>query len=409
MNKFLMKTSLKAQPSKKKVVIIQNPDGEVLPIRKIVPEVKAPLPDTKIVPEVKAPRPDTKIVNDLDRFPSDDSDSEAEAGEAKPVQAQAEAFSESDMEIEFTENTKAVAVAKPKAETRTRELKELWLSVCIPDSCIQKCQSAELRNHLISQIARTACIFMVDEVVLIRDHSYQFKGDSYSSMETLTKVLQYLETPQYLRKSLFPISQELKYVGLMAPLECFHHLKASEFCQWREGITLNRPTKDKDGSWCDVGLYKQLKLEQKIVANTRVTIKIDQDDYLAPNFDKKFMTGVAVSPLEPKQTDGVYWGYSVRNVKTFSHLYNVCPNQKGYQLKICIDSKFGQPFEAIRAQLGEDFHGEKRVDSIQLFFSGIGNLDGLIDADEVSKVKAKDALKEFDYVMRLDMPSGVRM
>lgn len=103
----------------------------------------------------------------------------------------------------------------------------------------------------------------------------------------------------------------------MAPLECFHHLKKEDYCKYREGVTLNRPSKDKDGAWADVGLYKQLKLKQKIVANTRVTVKIDTLNYTDLNLPNKFLTGTAVSPLEPKLEDGHYWGYTVRNVKTF--------------------------------------------------------------------------------------------
>lgn len=266
---------------------------------------------------------------------------------------------------------------------------------------------------MISQIARAACIFMVDEVVLIRDHSFKLKDDPYASMETLTRVLQYLETPQYLRKPLFPITQELKYVGLMAPLECFHHLKKDEFCNYREGITLNRPTKEKDGSWVDVGLYKQCKITQKVQGNTRVTVRIKEDNYLDPKFQGKFLTGTAVSPLEPKEIEGKYWGYSVKNAKTFEEVFKVCPNPKNYQIKICVDSKFGVPFESIKQELGQKFHGQfpgcEKMDSIQVFFSGIGNLDGLIEADEVSRLKLQDALKEFDYVIKLDFPYGVRI
>jgi len=168
-------------------------------------------------------------------------------------------------------------------------------------------------------------------------------------------------------------------------------LKIDEFCKYREGVTLNRPTKQKDGCWADIGLYKQCKLKQKIVPNTRVTVKVDQPNYLNKDFTQKFMTGTAVSPLEPKNEEGYYWGYSVRNVKTFTDLYKACPNQKGYQLKICIDAKFGTPWTELKNQLGEDFHGEKRYDSIQVFFSGIGNIDGLIEGDEVSKITPKEA------------------
>lgn len=116
-----------------------------------------------------------------------------------------------------------------------------------------------------------------------------------------------------------------------------------------------------------------------------------------------------MSPFEPKKEKGYYWGYSVRNVKTFSQLYKVCPNPKGYELKICIDCKFGTPWNEIRPQLGNDFHSGRKIESIQVFFSGITFLDGLIEGDEISKVNVSQAMKTFDYVIKYDMPCGVRI
>lgn len=109
---------------------------------------------------------------------------------------------------------------------------------------------------MLSQVARIASIHMADELVLVKDHSFSHRNKEFSSMGSLTKILQYLETPQYLRKALFPISPDLKYVGLMNPIESLHHLKTEEFCVYREGVTLNRPVQAGSGSWVDIGLYK---------------------------------------------------------------------------------------------------------------------------------------------------------
>ena len=54
---------------------------------------------------------------------------------------------------------------------------------------------------------------MSDEIIIIKDHSFSHRNKEFSSIGSLTKILQYLETPQYLRKALFPISQDLRYVG----------------------------------------------------------------------------------------------------------------------------------------------------------------------------------------------------
>jgi len=59
-----------------------------------------------------------------------------------------------------------------------------------------------------------------------------------------------------LRKQLFPVSQNLKYSGLMNPLDTPHHLRITQWCTYREGCIINRPAKKGKGSWANIGLYK---------------------------------------------------------------------------------------------------------------------------------------------------------
>lgn len=128
--------------------------------------------------------------------------------------------------------------------------------ICFPDSILLKVQTVELQNCLIGQLARILCLYKINEIIIIHDHSYNRKIMGADPADFMVKVLQYLETPQYLRKKLFPISPELKFVGLVAPLECHHHLKQDELFPYREGVVIKRPVKENSGSWVDVGLLK---------------------------------------------------------------------------------------------------------------------------------------------------------
>lgn len=78
-----------------------------------------------------------------------------------------------------------------------------------------------------------------------------------STTEFFVKNLEYVETPQYLRKSLFPKNNALRCSGIMNPLETKHHLKSTEWFPYREGVVINRPTKDLKGSWVNIGLTKE--------------------------------------------------------------------------------------------------------------------------------------------------------
>ena len=62
----------------------------------------------------------------------------------------------------------------------------------------------------------------------------------------------------------------------MNPIECLHHLKSDQFCPYREGVVMNRPVKEVDGSWVEIGLKKQAKIPYKLAPSTRVTLKIEE-------------------------------------------------------------------------------------------------------------------------------------
>lgn len=84
---------------------------------------------------------------------------------------------------------------------------------------------------------------------------------------------EYLECPQYLRKDLFPHHKDLKYAGLLNPLDTPHHLRQSEFSQYREGIILDRPASQKKGkgSWVNCGIDKDVRVDLNAPAGQRVT------------------------------------------------------------------------------------------------------------------------------------------
>lgn len=111
------------------------------------------------------------------------------------------------------------------------------VSIAVPGSVLENAQSAELRTYLAGQIARAACIFRIDEVIVFDDYAdadNAKKGtlqdsDGVKSIRKccvqLGRILQYLECPQYLRKFFFPLHNDLKYAGLLNPLDAPHHLR----------------------------------------------------------------------------------------------------------------------------------------------------------------------------------------
>jgi len=81
------------------------------------------------------------------------------------------------------------------------------LSICLPTSIIKNSQSPILRTHLVSIIARTCAIYKVDEIIILDDlHSDEYRNFFVNN-------LNYIETPQYLRKPLFPVLPDFKFTG----------------------------------------------------------------------------------------------------------------------------------------------------------------------------------------------------
>lgn len=123
------------------------------------------------------------------------------------------------------------------------------VSIAVPGSILENAQSAELRTYLAGQIARAACVFCVDEVIVYDDigdklNTKKSKLDdgeggkvARKSCVQLARILQYLECPQYLRKHFFPLHKDLEFAGLLNPLDAPHHLRSSNNFKYRYYIS----------------------------------------------------------------------------------------------------------------------------------------------------------------------------
>ena len=74
------------------------------------------------------------------------------------------------------------------------------VSIAVAASCIENAQNLELATLLAGQVARAAAIFNVDEVVVLDDAPGREPGHLSSAAALFARVLQFMETPQYLKK-----------------------------------------------------------------------------------------------------------------------------------------------------------------------------------------------------------------
>ena len=269
------------------------------------------------------------------------------------------------------------------------------LSVLIPSSIVDNAQSKELRTYLIGEIARTLGIFKVSEIIIFHD---KLKDNSKDYINYFIKNLQYLETPQYLRKTLFPMSEDLKLSGLMNPLESQHHLRKDEWSPYREGCVLDRPV-NGEYSWVNIGLNKDCKINQKLPPRTRVTVKLNES-----NFDPKlkYYTGTVVSMSEPFIKNGTYWGYVVRVCETYNDIFNNSIYKEGYDFIIGTSDK-GENYRNANYEKKKDFK------HCLIIFGGISGIEGMMIDDEHNQINSKENIsKNFDLYLNTCMNQGLR-
>ncbi len=80
----------------------------------------------------------------------------------------------------------------------------------------------------------------------------------------------------------------------------------------------------------NIGLQKDCCIDKKLTPGVRVTVKLHKG--LESN-TKQLRTEV-VSPAEPREKKGLYWGYSVRMADSLSAVFAQSPYKGGYDLTI---------------------------------------------------------------------------
>lgn len=160
----------------------------------------------------------------------------------------------------------------------------------IPDTVLEEKGSPREKTVKLGLVARACAIYGVDLIEVYRDPKAEGEGPA------IRRVLEYLETPQYLRRRIFPIDETLKYAGALPPLRIPSHkpkvpVESLAVGEVREGVA------NGDGT-VDVGLDAAPRLVARVPRSGRVTVKI-----------------VSVKPLVAEQIQrenaGEYWGYRV--------------------------------------------------------------------------------------------------
>ncbi len=174
----------------------------------------------------------------------------------------------------------------------------MTLKVAIPDTSLIDCSDLRQKTVKAGSIARALAVFRV-EFVHIYDTGL-LSPDRKRDADLLSKILRYMDTPQYLRKRRFPKTQSLKFAGLLPPLRTRSHPLESTIADLQEGIVRwglqVRPGK------IDLGLRTLVNYSKTISERDPTLFKV-----------RKTKPQISLERIEREDVSD-YWGFEVERV-----------------------------------------------------------------------------------------------
>lgn len=208
-------------------------------------------------------------------------------------------------------------------------LNSVNISLAIPDSCLSDEQTMRDKTLKVSQISRASSIFRVKRIYIYHDISSY--ADNKSDRKLIKLILQYLDTPQYLRRILFPHLNELKYAGILHPIKAPHHKEWRNIRSVKEGeIRVGVVVKVKNKLFVDVGLGPLVPFDDYAIPGRKLNVRL-----------KSSFPNLRANEVSEKDLNFSYWGYKVQEEKLGLHSLLsqisdseiVITSRKGYSLK----------------------------------------------------------------------------
>ncbi len=182
-------------------------------------------------------------------------------------------------------------------------------TVLLPLSLLSDSGSLKDKTLKIGQIGRSLAIFCVNRVFVYDDEDPNVKNKE-KEWKIISTLLEYMETPQYLRKDIFPYMDELKNAGLLPPLRTPHHPlqdERNEVGDFREGV-VSQVKNEK--SYVKMGLSEKGVVEGEVKEGERLTVQLGE----------KLSNGNRIVYPADREDVGDYWGYEVFKLDDLSQI-----------------------------------------------------------------------------------------
>jgi len=226
---------------------------------------------------------------------------------------------------------------------------DFW--VAIPDSALSDEQTKRDKSVKIAQFARACSIFRVKRIYIYHDFLSQFEREDPDLLRT---ILRYLDTPQYLRKILYPRMHQLEYAGILHPIKAPHHRPPEDIKKVRPGdVRTGVIVKVKGQLFVEAGLGSLIPFAGAGFEGKKVNVK-----FASPYPNLKAIEAADGDIFE-------YWGYDVKEVPSLSKLLAGVENTE-----VVITSRKGSYFKNVEAKLVER---SKNVQNLLIVFGAPRN------------------------------------
>jgi len=217
------------------------------------------------------------------------------------------------------------------------------LEVALPDTSLTDCSDLRQKTAKMGTIGRALAVFKVERVIVYKTNALSPRDRR--DRDLLLRLLRYLDTPQYLRKRVFPHTPSLKYAGILPPLRTMSHpINANpsqvEESEMRWGI------RREDGK-VDIGLTKGIDYPHPINNREMVLFRIIRTK-----------PEIRIEKVQRTDTE-IYFGFEIDDVDNLSD-YLI---RRGNATRI-VFSREGVPFSRIRSSLASTIEGTTDVVSI---------------------------------------------
>ena len=208
----------------------------------------------------------------------------------------------------------------------------LW--VAIPDSSLSDEQTKRDKSVKISQFARCCSIFRVKRIYIYHDSLSQFESDDSDLLKT---ILRFLDTPQYLRRVLYPKMPQLEYAGILHPIKAPHHRPQEDIRHVKGGdVRTGVIVKIKGQPFVEVGLGSLIPFFGQGFEGKKVNAK-----FTSPYPNLKTIEAAEEDIYE-------YWGYEVKEVPSLVKLLASVENTE-----VVVTSRKGSYFKNVQPKFAE--------------------------------------------------------